>query len=104
MRVCTPFLQDTRDNLDSAMKVFSRIGERNVVSWTTIVSACGDNGSSADGLNLFSEMLEEGVEPNEFILTSVLSLCSTMQAIDVGLQVHSLSIKIGYEFMSLYDQ
>ncbi|KAI3672655.1 hypothetical protein L6452_38752 [Arctium lappa] len=84
-------------NLDSAMRAFWRIGERNVISWTTIVSACGDNGNSAAGLDLFSAMLEEGIEPNEFILTSVLSLCCTMQATDVGLQVHSLSIKIGYK-------
>ncbi|KAL8243132.1 hypothetical protein R6Q59_009390 [Mikania micrantha] len=83
--------------LESAMQAFWRIGEKNVISWTTIVSACGDNGDSKAGLGLFSAMLEEGVEPNEFILTSVLSLCCTMQAIDVGLQVHSLSIKIGYE-------
>ncbi|KAL9996559.1 putative tetratricopeptide-like helical domain superfamily, DYW domain-containing protein [Helianthus debilis subsp. tardiflorus] len=82
--------------LESAMKAFWRIGERNVISWTTIVSACGDNGDSAAGLGLFSAMLEEGIEPNEFILTSVLSLCCTLQAIDFGLQVHSLSIKIGY--------
>uniref|UniRef100_A0A251UU40 Putative tetratricopeptide-like helical domain, DYW domain protein n=1 Tax=Helianthus annuus TaxID=4232 RepID=A0A251UU40_HELAN len=77
--------------LESAMKAFWRIGERNVISWTTIVSACGDNGDSAAGLGLFSAMLEEGIEPNEFILTSVLSLCCTLQAIDFGLQVHSLS-------------
>lgn len=84
-------------NLDSATRAFWRIEERNVISWTTIVSACGDNGNSATGLDLFSAMLEEGIVPNEFILTSVLSLCCTMQATDVGLQVHSLSIKIGYE-------
>ncbi|KAK9080853.1 hypothetical protein SSX86_000612 [Deinandra increscens subsp. villosa] len=84
--------------LESAMKAFWRIGERNVISWTTIVSACGDNGDSAAGLGLFSAMLEEGIEPNEFMLTSVLSLCCTMHAIDVGMQVHSLSIKTGYEF------
>ncbi|XP_076899555.1 pentatricopeptide repeat-containing protein At3g49170, chloroplastic-like [Bidens hawaiensis] len=82
--------------LDSAMKAFWRIKERNVISWTIVVSACGDNGDSEAGLRLFSEMLEEGVEVNEFILTSVLSLCCTLQAVDVGLQVHSLSIKIGY--------
>nr|XP_043606789.1 putative pentatricopeptide repeat-containing protein At5g52630 [Erigeron canadensis] len=87
-----------RGNLDSAMKAFWRIEERNVISWTTVVSACGENGNAADGLGLFCAMLEEDVEPNEFILTSVLSLCCTMQAIDVGLQVHSLSIKIGYQF------
>ncbi|CAI9291747.1 unnamed protein product [Lactuca saligna] len=84
-------------NLDSAMTAFWRIRERNVISWTTIVSACGDNRNPDSGLYLFTRMLEDGIEPNEFILTSVLSLCSTIQAKDFGLQIHSLSIKIGYE-------
>ncbi|KAI3504936.1 hypothetical protein L1887_26736 [Cichorium endivia] len=84
-------------NLDSAMTAFWRIRERNVISWTTIVSACGDNRNPDSGLYLFTRMLEDGIEPNEFILTSILSLCSTIQAKDFGLQVHSLSIKIGYE-------
>lgn len=84
-------------NLDFAVKAFSRTGDKNVISWTTAISACGDNGDSAMGLSLFTEMLYEGVEPNEFTFTSVLSLCCIMQAMGVGSQVHSLSIKLGYE-------
>ncbi|XP_052201358.1 putative pentatricopeptide repeat-containing protein At5g52630 [Diospyros lotus] len=84
-------------NLSAAVKSFWRIEEKNVISWTTVISACGDNGDSAMGLNFFSGMLCEGIKPNEFTLTSALSLCCVMLALDVGLQVHSLSIKLGYE-------
>ncbi|KAL7245506.1 hypothetical protein ACSBR2_000775 [Camellia fascicularis] len=84
-------------SLNSAVKAFLRIREKNVISWTTVISSCGDNGDSGMGLSLFGEMLSEGVEPNEFTLTSVLSLCCVMQALSVGLQVHSLTIKLGYE-------
>lgn len=84
-------------SLDSAVKAFSRTGDKNVISWTTAISACGDNGDSVVGLSLFTEMLCEGVEPNEYTFTSILSLCCVMQALGVGLQVHSLSIKLGYQ-------
>lgn len=84
-------------SLDYAVKALRRNREKNVISWTTAISACGDNGDSAMGLNLFAEMLLEGVEPNEFTLTSVLSLCCIMRAVHVGLQIHSLSIKLGYK-------
>ncbi|PSR99971.1 Pentatricopeptide repeat-containing protein [Actinidia chinensis var. chinensis] len=84
-------------SFNSAVKAFWRIGEKNVISWTTVISSCGDNGEPAMGLSLFSVMISEGIEPNEFTLTSVLSLCHTMQDLDVGSQVHSLSIKLGYE-------
>ncbi|KAK4428758.1 Pentatricopeptide repeat-containing protein [Sesamum alatum] len=82
-------------SLDLAINAFKRIEEKNVISWTAVISACGENGNSAMGLDMFVQMLAEGVQPNEFTLTSVLSLCCTMQALDVGTQVHSLSMKIG---------
>ncbi|KAF8411325.1 hypothetical protein HHK36_003872 [Tetracentron sinense] len=84
-------------NLESSIKVFRRIPEKNVISWTTAISACGDNGKAWMGLRLFTEMLSEDAGPNEFTLTSVLSLCCIMQALGVGEQVHSWSIKLGYE-------
>ncbi|CAL5332625.1 unnamed protein product [Camellia sinensis] len=84
-------------SLNSAVKAFLRIREHNVISWTTVISSCGDNGDSGMGFSLFGEMLSEGVEPNEFTLTRVLSLCCVMQSLRVGSQVHSLTIKLGYK-------
>ncbi|XP_023885471.1 pentatricopeptide repeat-containing protein At4g21065 [Quercus suber] len=83
-------------NLESAIKAFQRIREKNVISWTAVISACGDNGEAARGLRFFAEMLTEDIIPNEFTLTSVLSLCCTMLSLGVGAQIHSLTIKLGY--------
>jgi pentatricopeptide repeat protein len=82
--------------LESAIKAFQRVREKNVISWTALISACGDNGEAAKGLRFFTEMLTEDIKPNEFTLTSVLSLCCTMLSLDVGTQIHSLSIRLGY--------
>ncbi|KAI4337572.1 hypothetical protein L6164_015970 [Bauhinia variegata] len=83
--------------LESALKAFRRIKEKNVISWTAAISACGDNGEAITGLRLFIEMLSEDIEPNELTLTSVLSLCCGILSLEIGTQVHSLSIKLGYE-------
>lgn len=84
-------------HLKSAVKVFEKIREKNVISWTAVISACGDNGEAARGLGFFIDMLSEEIEPNEFTLTSVLSLCCVMLCLTVGSQVHSLTIKLGFE-------
>lgn len=84
-------------NLESAFKAFKKIEEKNVISWTSAISACGDNGDASKGLAFFTEMLLEGIEPNEYTLTSVLSLCCTMLSLGAGIQIHSLSIKLGCE-------
>lgn len=83
-------------NLAMAIRAFERIEEKDVISWTAVISSCGDNGNSAKGLDMFVRMLTAGVDPNEITLTSVLSLCCTMQALDAGSQIHSLIIKLGY--------
>ncbi|XP_031478545.1 pentatricopeptide repeat-containing protein At3g24000, mitochondrial-like isoform X1 [Nymphaea colorata] len=83
--------------IKSGLQVFQRMPEKNVISWTTIISAVDDNGEPEMGLQLFGEMLTEGVEPNEFTLTSVLGACCVMQALDVGKQLHGFIIKIGLE-------
>ncbi|PRQ20918.1 putative tetratricopeptide-like helical domain, DYW domain-containing protein [Rosa chinensis] len=84
-------------NLESAFKAFKKIKEKNVISWTSAISACGDNGDASKGLAFFTEMLSEGIEPNEYTLTSALSLCCTMLSLGAGIQIHSLVIKLGYE-------
>ncbi|XWS25419.1 hypothetical protein CRYUN_Cryun27aG0066700 [Craigia yunnanensis] len=84
-------------SLDSAIKAFRKIREKDVISWTTVISACGDNSRAAKGLRFFTEMLADNVVPNEFTLTSVLSMCCTVVSLSVGAQVHCLSIKLGYE-------
>ncbi|KAK3231114.1 hypothetical protein Dsin_002995 [Dipteronia sinensis] len=84
-------------SLVSAIKAFRRIREKNVISWTTVICACGENGEAFQGLKFFVQMLAEDIEFNEFTLTSILSMCSTMLSLCVGVQVHSLIIKLGYE-------
>lgn len=84
-------------SLDSAVKVFQSMPEKNVISWTTIISGCGDSGKAETGLRFFLTMLINGVEPNEFTLTSALSLCCEAQELALGLQIQSMCIKFGCE-------
>ncbi|KAF7817065.1 pentatricopeptide repeat-containing protein [Senna tora] len=83
--------------LDFALRAFSRIKEKNVISWTAAISACGDNGEATTGLRLFIEMLSEYIQPNEFTLTSVLSLCCETLSLELGTQIHSFCTKLGYD-------
>ncbi|KAJ8772902.1 hypothetical protein K2173_028079 [Erythroxylum novogranatense] len=82
--------------LKSAVKAFRRVRDKDVISWTAVISACVENGAAAMGLRFFIEMLNEDVKPNEVTLTTVLSLCCLIMSLGLGKQVHSLSIKLSY--------
>ncbi|XP_030461873.1 pentatricopeptide repeat-containing protein At1g11290, chloroplastic-like [Syzygium oleosum] len=51
--------------VDVARRVFDRMSDRNVVSWSSMIGACARNGCYEDGLRLFWEMLDGGVWPNK---------------------------------------
>uniref|UniRef100_A0A0D3HLU6 DYW domain-containing protein n=1 Tax=Oryza barthii TaxID=65489 RepID=A0A0D3HLU6_9ORYZ len=85
-------------SLDSALRAFWRIPEKNVITWTTMISACAEDEECVElGLSLFIDMLMDGVMPNEFTLTSVMSLCGTRLDLNLGKQVQAFSFKIGCE-------
>ncbi|CAA7400373.1 unnamed protein product [Spirodela intermedia] len=62
--------------LADARKVFAIMSNRNVVTWTTLISSCGAHGEGEESLILFEEMVASGVKPNAVTFTVVLSSCS----------------------------
>lgn len=47
-----------------------------VVSWTSLISAYGKSGQGRDGVALFSQMLDSGLQPDSIAFVSILSACS----------------------------
>ncbi|XP_010252916.1 PREDICTED: pentatricopeptide repeat-containing protein At2g27610-like [Nelumbo nucifera] len=88
------FMKSAR--VSDAFKVFEAMLERNVVTWTSIISGCVQNGFPEIGISMFVEMLELGVLPNDFTLNVVLQACADLAAANLGMQVHSLVIRAGF--------
>lgn len=62
--------------LTEARKIFEGMKFRDVVSWTSLISAYGKSGQGRDGVALFSQMLESGLQPDSIAFVSILSACS----------------------------
>ncbi|XP_072960466.1 pentatricopeptide repeat-containing protein At3g49170, chloroplastic [Typha angustifolia] len=84
----------TRDLL-SARKVFDSLHERNVVTWTLMITRYGQEGHGVDAIDLFSDMRLDGFEPDRFTISSVISSCTELGSICLGQQLHSLAIRTG---------
>ncbi|KAK3008154.1 hypothetical protein RJ639_015133 [Escallonia herrerae] len=61
-----------------AWKVFDKMSEGDVVSWTSII----------DGF--VEQMVEDGVDPNEATLVSVLRACAETGALGIGMKVNKI--------------
>lgn len=61
--------------VDLAYKVFSRVVERNVSTWTSMIMGLAMHGHVKDALDFFRCMRESGVSPNHVTFVGVLSAC-----------------------------
>lgn len=71
-------------NIEAGFQVFSEMGDRNVISWTSIITGFAKHGFARQALDLFKQMLDFGVQPNEVTYIAVLSACSHAGLIDEG--------------------
>ncbi|PHU29191.1 hypothetical protein BC332_01284 [Capsicum chinense] len=84
-------------DLACAFSVFNSMVEKDVISWTSLVSGCAHNGSYEEALKLFCEMRMAEIKPDQIIIASVLSSCSELALLELGQQVHADFIKSGLE-------
>ncbi|KAB1214632.1 hypothetical protein CJ030_MR5G002863 [Morella rubra] len=68
----------------SAMEVFYKMPERNLVSWNVVIGAMALHGCGLKAIELFEEMQACGVWPDEITFTGLLSACSHSGLVDLG--------------------
>ncbi|CAI0395889.1 unnamed protein product [Linum tenue] len=70
--------------MNEALSVFLKLPIRDLVSWTSMITAYGSHGQAKDALELFDEMLQSSVKPDGVTLLAVLSACSHAGLVDEG--------------------
>ncbi|KAI5079038.1 hypothetical protein GOP47_0006709 [Adiantum capillus-veneris] len=77
-------------SLEDAWHVFSKITERDAISWNAMIAAYGKQGSAESAFQLFWQMQQEGIHPSEMTFVSILSACSKADYFETGRQLHAL--------------
>ncbi|WOL04795.1 hypothetical protein Cni_G13517 [Canna indica] len=79
-----------------ALYLFDHLPERNISSWNTAISGCVRVGLFARAIELFRRMRDEGVVPNEFVLSSILTACNRWRnMVGRGVEMHAFAVKLG---------
>ncbi|KAG8390366.1 hypothetical protein BUALT_Bualt01G0076000 [Buddleja alternifolia] len=76
--------------LQEARKVFDEMQIRDVVLWTSMMSAYGRSGKGHEAIELFSKMQELGLVPDSIAFVSILSDCSHAGLLNEGKYYYKL--------------
>ncbi|XP_020591937.1 pentatricopeptide repeat-containing protein At3g47530-like [Phalaenopsis equestris] len=83
--------------MEKAYRVFRDMSERNVVTWSSIISGLAMNGYGREAISAFKEMHREGVAPDEQTFTGVLSACSHCGLVDEGISFLFDAMRFDYK-------
>ncbi|KAK1296966.1 Pentatricopeptide repeat-containing protein [Acorus calamus] len=70
--------------LSDARRVHDSMGVRDVITWTSMISGCAQHGEGQTALEIFEQMIREGVKPNWVTFVAVLSACGRSGLVDEG--------------------
>ncbi|XXG82430.1 hypothetical protein AAC387_Pa10g0382 [Persea americana] len=91
--------------IEDAYLIFNKMSTRNIVTWNTMISVCVENDHVDKSLQLFLQMGEQGIFPDEYSISrlyhdefsfvSVLAACTSLSWPRMGKAVHGNLIKMG---------
>ncbi|KAJ1430607.1 Tetratricopeptide-like helical domain superfamily [Sesbania bispinosa] len=95
-----------------ARQVFDEMDVRDVVSWSSMITAYVGSNSPSEALNVFHEMKLANEKPNSVTLVSLLSACTKMVNITAGESIHSyiirnhieVSVELGTALFEMYSK
>ncbi|MQL73915.1 hypothetical protein Taro_006278 [Colocasia esculenta] len=73
--------------------------DRNIVSWTSVISGCAQNGHPLEAIEVFCKMRSSDydVRPDFVVLVSLLKACTDIIDLRQGRSVHGYIIRSGFE-------
>ncbi|KAK4790743.1 hypothetical protein SAY86_018047 [Trapa natans] len=90
-------LYSTLGEMENAHKLFEELPHKDVIHWSLMISRHAQGQRSREALDLFGQMVEANILPNQFTLASVLQACTTMESLESGKQVHCRASKLGLD-------
>ncbi|PIN10009.1 hypothetical protein CDL12_17400 [Handroanthus impetiginosus] len=79
--------------MDEARGVFDGMVERDVVTWTTMISGYILNENFGGALEMCKLMQFEGVRPNEVTIAALLAMCANLRNLRLGKCLHGWAVR-----------
>ncbi|XP_015898984.2 pentatricopeptide repeat-containing protein At2g33680 [Ziziphus jujuba] len=82
--------------VEEVEKIFSTMDQKNLISWTALLTAYLNNGHVDKALKVIRETLDLSADYDPIFLSTMLEGCSECSNLKLGRQIHGSVIKLGY--------
>ncbi|KAJ4840833.1 hypothetical protein Tsubulata_045918, partial [Turnera subulata] len=79
-----------------AVDIFEKMAQKNCASYSALFAGFCKNGEGSKALDLFINMLLEGVELTVFTFTSIANACGLLMSSETSRQIQGFTIKFGH--------
>ncbi|XP_058102443.1 putative pentatricopeptide repeat-containing protein At5g59200, chloroplastic [Magnolia sinica] len=81
-------------SMDYASKIFEKIKNPNVYLYTALIDGQITSRSYLDAIRIYSQMVGESVEPDSYVISSVLRACGFRSDLNAGREIHGRVLKL----------
>ncbi|KAL2937304.1 hypothetical protein RDABS01_020753 [Bienertia sinuspersici] len=86
--------------ISESCQVFDEMPEKNVVSWTAIITGLVKAGYCKEGLLYFSDMWSSGLHCDSYSFAIAVKACADLCDLEHGKEIHTQAIKKGFDLSS----
>lgn len=74
--------------VEVSRRIFDQMDEKDVVSWTAMISSYSQVGHFQEALDLFVQLEDLGIKPDTAAVVAALSACARLGALELGRKIH----------------
>ncbi|CAO2838062.1 unnamed protein product [Amaranthus hypochondriacus] len=74
-------------SIERGLSIFNKMKSKNQLSYSVMISGLAIHGNGHEALELFSEMLKQGIAPDDVVYLGVLSACRHAGLVEKGLEL-----------------
>lgn len=83
-------------NMRFAESLFDLMPEKDVISWNSLMSGYEQNSTYYKSIDVFAKMRKLGLEIDHSTFSILSRVCSVLEDLQMGIQLHGLAIKTGF--------
>ncbi|KAL5728662.1 hypothetical protein ACHQM5_001723 [Ranunculus cassubicifolius] len=84
-------------DVECAAALFNEMPVKDLITWTTMIHSYSQNKRFSEAIEVFKEMKDRGLSPDAVTISTVISACAHLGALELGREIHNYILLNGFD-------